>query len=486
MIDLHKLTIKSAQKHLEDKDFSARELSESYLKNIADKNPQVNAYLEVYDDVLQQAEIADKKMASGDIAPLTGIPLALKDNILITGKKATSASKILQDFVAPYNATVVTKLKKQNAIFLGRTNMDEFAMGGSTENSAFGVTKNPLDLSRVSGGSSGGSVAAVCMDGALAALGSDTGGSVREPASFCGMVGLKPTYGGVSRHGLLAMGSSLDVIGPITKTVTDSEILFDAIKGQDKMDSTTFPENMYGTRSQEATAKGNAISAAGRLIIGVPYHILDQDGIDPATKKNFQDSVKKLESLGFETREIKLPNIGYSLAVYYILMPAEVSSNLARFDGVKYGMHRDGKDLLQDYLKTRGEGFGPEVRRRILIGTYILSTGYYDAYYNKSLILRQKISEDFTAAFAEVDAIATPTAPYPAFKIGGKSDPLSMYLADVFTVTANIVGLPAISLPSGTVVTVDDGNQMPVGLQLMAPHACENILFAIGKKFLGE
>jgi aspartyl-tRNA(Asn)/glutamyl-tRNA(Gln) amidotransferase subunit A len=475
MIDLKNLTISSAREHFAKKDFSARELAESYLKNIEEKNPEINAYLEVYDDVLSQADSADKILQSDKSDILTGIPLALKDNILVTGKKATSASKILEGFVAPYDATVITKLKKQSAVFLGRTNCDEFAMGGSTENSAFGVTKNPLDLSRVAGGSSGGSVASVAMDGALCALGSDTGGSVREPSAFCGLVGLKPTYGGVSRHGLMAMGSSLDVIGPITKTVTDSEILFDAIKGADKMDATTFGENIYPKK--DATKK---------LKIGVPYHVLDQDGIDPATKKNFEDSIKKLEALGFETREIKLPNIGYSLAVYYILMPAEVSSNMARFDGVKYGLHAEGgKDLLGDYLKTRGMGFGPEVRRRILIGTYVLSTGYYDAYYTKSLILRQKISEDFVKAFAEVDAIATPTAPYPAFKIGGKSDPLSMYLADVFTVTANIVGLPAISLPSGLVPTAEK-NLMPVGLQLMSPHACENILFEIGKKFLGE
>ena len=476
MIDLNKLTIKSASEHLSKGDFSARELSGEYLKKIAEKNPEINAYLEVYEDVLDQADSADKILKSGSgISKLTGIPLALTDNILVTGKRATAASKILDGFVAPYDATVITKLKKENAVFLGRANMDEFAMGGSTENSAFGVVKNPLDTTRVAGGSSGGSVAAVAMDGALAALGSDTGGSVREPSAFCGLVGLKPTYGGVSRHGLMAMGSSLDVIGPVTKTVTDSEILFDAIKGLDTMDSTTFPENLYPKKD-----------VSEKLVIGVPYHILEQEGIDQATKKNFEASIKKLQSLGFEIRDIKLPNIGYSLSVYYILMPAEVSSNLARFDGVKYGMHADGKDLLEDYLQTRGQGFGPEVRRRILIGTYVLSTGYYDAYYNKSIILRQKISEDFTKAFQEVDAIATPTAPYPAFKIGGKSDPLSMYLADIFTVTANIVGVPAISLPSGTVATADDGNQMPVGLQLMSPHGAENILFAIGKKFLGE
>lgn len=459
-------------------------MAESYLKKIAEKNPEINAYLEIYDDVLMQADAADKVLRDGGAAGasgeasglpmLSGIPLALKDNILVAGKKATSASKILTGFVAPYDATVVTKLKKQNAVFLGRTNMDEFAMGGSTENSAFGVTKNPLDEARVAGGSSGGSAAAVAADIALASLGSDTGGSIREPAAFCGMVGLKPTYGGVSRHGLMAMGSSLDVIGPVTKTVTDSEILFDVIKGLDKMDSTTFPADLYPKKFVNK-----------KLKIGVPYHILDQDGIDPATKENFNQAVKKLQSLGFEIRDVKLPNIGYSLAVYYILMPAEVSSNMARFDGVRYGLHRDGKDLLGDYLKTRGEGFGPEVRRRVILGTYVLSTGYYDAYYNKSLILRQKIREDFTKAFADVDAIATPTAPYPAWKIGEKSDPLSAYLADVFTVTANIVGVPAISLPSGLVAT-SEKNLMPVGLQLMAPHACEPVLFEIGKKFLGE
>ena len=465
MIDLKNLTIKKAHEHFSKKDFSARELAESYLKNIESKNPEINAYLEVYDDVLAQAGEADKKIASGNFDVLTGIPLGIKDNILIDGKKATSASKILAGYVAPYDATVIKKLKAQSAVFLGRTNMDEFAMGGSTENSAFGVVKNPLDISRVAGGSSGGSVAAVAMGGSLGALGSDTGGSVREPAAFCGVVGLKPTYGGVSRYGLMAMGSSLDVIGPVTKTVTDSEILFDAIKGADKMDSTTHSLNSK--------------------TIGVPYHILEQEGIDPEVKKNFNDSIKKLQDLGYEIKDIKLPNIEYSLAVYYIIMPAEVSSNMARFDGVKYGLHVEGgKNLLEDYLKTRGAGFGPEVRRRILIGTYVLSAGYADAYYNKALMLRQKISDDFKKAFAEVDVIATPTAPCPAFKIGEKSDPLSMYLADIFTVTANIVGIPAISIPSGTVPAGD--KNLPVGLQIMAPHDHEPFLFDLGKKFLGE
>lgn len=470
-MDLNKLTIKSAHEHFKKKDFSARELAEKYLEKIKEKNPEINAYLEIYDDVLAQADLADKEISSGEADLLTGIPLAIKDNILISGRRATSASKILKGYIAPYDATVIKKLKSQSAVFLGRTNMDEFAMGSSTENSAFGVTKNPLDPSRVAGGSSGGSVASVAMDGALAALGSDTGGSVREPAAFCGVVGLKPTYGGVSRYGLMAMGSSLDVIGPITKTVTDSEILFNAIKGSDKMDSTTNDE----LKNKKLKVK----------TIGVPYHILKQDGIDPKVRENFEESIKKLKSLGYEIRDIKLPNINYSLAVYYIIMPAEVSSNLARFDGVKFGLHVGGKDLLGDYMKTRGQGFGPEVRRRILIGTYVLSAGYADAYYNKALMLRQKISEDFTKAFGEVDLIATPTTPYPAFKIGEKSaDPLSMYLADIFTVPANIVGIPAISLPSGNVSV--GSTSMPLGLQLMASHDHEHLLFEVGKKFLGE
>ncbi len=484
MIDLTTLTIAGARKKLDAKEFTARELAEAYLAEIQKKNPEVNAYLEVYDDVLAQADAADAKIAAGDVQVLTGIPLAIKDNILITGKRATSASKILEGFVAPYDATVIDKLKKQGAVFLGRTNMDEFAMGGSTENSAFGVTRNPADTERVAGGSSGGSVAAVAMHGALAALGSDTGGSVREPSAFCGVVGLKPTYGRVSRHGLMAMGSSLDCIGPVTNTVTDAEILFNAIKGHDPLDGTTYPDGLYPKPAKKP-----------HLVIGVPYHILEQDGIDPGVRKNFDQSIERLKKAGYEIRDISLPMIHYSLAVYYILMPAEVSSNMARFDGVKYGMHVDGKDLLADYVKTRGQGFGPEVRRRILIGTYVLSTGYYDSYYGKALLLRQKISDDFARAFADVDAIATPTTPSPAWKIGERGDPLSVYLADIFTVTANIVGIPAVSLPSGTVpVGASSANgtssagdkNLPVGLQLMSSHDREDILFEIGKKFLNE
>ncbi len=473
-IDLKNLTIKEARAALDSRVFSSKELTESYLKNIEKLNPKINAYLEVFSDTLKQAEISDVEISAGRSKSLTGIPLSIKDNILIEGRFSTSASKILKGFVAPYDATVIKKLKTESAVFLGRTNMDEFAMGGSTENSAYGVTRNPLDTERVPGGSSGGSVASVAMNGALASIGSDTGGSVREPSAFCGVVGLKPTYGSVSRYGLMAMGSSLDVIGPITKTVTDSEIFFKAISGRDKKDSTTFDDEIYTKRK-----------VGSKLRIGIPYHILQNGGLVKDVRENFDNSIKKLGDLGYEIINVNIPSIEYSLAVYYIIMPAEVSSNMSRFDGVKYGLHIGGENLLADYLITRHEGFGREVRRRILIGTYVLSSGYHDAYYNKALILRQKIRTEFDDVFEKVDLIATPTAPGPAFKIGEKiNDPLALYLEDIFTVPANIVGIPAISIPSGFVEV--EGKNLPLGIQFMAPHACENLLFEVGKKFLNE
>lgn len=470
-MDFKNITIKEARKLLDNKEITAKELAEFYLKNIEEKNKELNVYLEVFDDVLEQAERAQKIIDSGESKSLTGIPLAIKDNILIKGRKVSAASKILENYTATYDATAIKKLIDEGVVFLGRVNMDEFAMGGSTENSAFGVTRNPYDSERVAGGSSGGSAAAVAALMALGALGSDTGGSVREPASFCGVVGLKPTYGSVSRYGLIAMGSSLDVIGPIAKTVTDSEIIFDAIKGKDRMDST----------SVQLEAKSSKLKAKR---IGVPYHLLDQGGISKEVKENFDESIEKLKKLGYEIVDVKLENIDKSLAVYYIVMPAEVSSNMARFDGQRYGLSKDGSNLLEVYKNTRGEGLGKEVRRRIILGTYVLSTGYYDAYYGKALEVRKVIKNEFNKAFEEVDAILTPTVPSPAFKIGEKSDPLEMYLADVFTVTANIVGIPAISIPSGSVSI--DGKNLPLGIQLMAPQMSENILFDIGKSFLGE
>lgn len=477
MIDLSKLTIQTAHEALVRGDFTARDLAQAYLDEIKKRDGEVNAYLEVFDDVLAQADAAQKLVSPE--RPLAGIPIAVKDNILIDGRRVASASKILEGYVAPYDATAIKKLKEAGAVFVGRTNMDEFAMGGSTENSAFGPTKNPVDPARVAGGSSGGSIAAVAGNMALAALGSDTGGSVRQPASFCGVIGLKPTYGSISRHGLMAMGSSLDVIGPVAKTVADAEILFDAIRGKDRFDSTSI----------DVGAHREGASAGKKPVLGVPRHFLSGDGIDPAVMAAFEASLDKLKSLGYEVKDIELPNIEYSLAVYYVLMPAEVSTNLARFDGVKYGAHKDGATLLDDYLLTRGEGFGAEARRRIMLGSYVLSSGYYDAYYNKAATVRELLKKDFEKAFSAegfgVDAILTPTTPAPAFKIGEKaSDPVAMYLEDIFTVTANLVGVPAMSVPMGE--KEEGGKKLPLGLQITASHGREDVLFSIGKTFLGE
>ena len=472
MINTKELTIKKTHEALKKGDFTVLELAETYLKNIEEKNKDINAYLEVFDDIKEQAEIAQKKFSDGTATILTGIPMAVKDNILIDGRKVGAASKILKNYVASYDATAISKLKKEGVVFLGRANMDEFAMGGSTENSAYGPTKNPYDLERVSGGSSGGSVAAVAMEGALVALGSDTGGSVRQPSSFCGTVGLKPTYGRVSRHGLMAMGSSLDQIGTIGKNVDDAEIVFKNILGKDVFDSTSqdAPENISTTKPKK---------------IGVPFSFLKQGGIDESVLSNFNETVEKLKKEGYEIVDIDLPNNHYSLAVYYILMPAEVSSNMSRFDGVKYGEHKDGKNLLEDYMLTRGEGLGKEVRRRIILGTYVLSAGYYDAYYHKANKVRALIADDFRKAFEKVDVILTPTSPTPAFKIGEKSaDPISMYLADIFTVTANLVGTPALSVPSG--FTEKDGKKLPLGVQITAPHFREDALFDVGRSIEGR
>ena len=467
-MNLKNLTIKEARRALDAKEFSAVDLAQAYLAEIEKKNKELNAYLEIYDDVLEQAKVADEMIARGESHSLLGIPLAIKDVILIKGKKVSTASKILENYVASYDATVIVKLKKQGAVFLGRTNTDEFAMGGSTENSAYGVTKNPHDISRVAGGSSGGSVVAVTSNMALGALGSDTGGSVREPASFCGIVGFKSTYGRVSRYGLIAMGSSLDCIGQIAKTVEDTKIIFNAVCGNDPLDSTSITDITYPKVSL-------------KKVIGVPWDLVNEEGIDLKVKENFKLSIAKLETLGFKIRDISLKNLDIVLAIYYIIMPAEASTNLARFDGVRYGLHKDGKNLLEDYMLTKGVGFGKEVRRRILLGTYALSAGYYEAYYGKAQIARNVLKQEFTRAFMDVDLIATPTAPFPAWKIGEKSDPISAYLADIFTVTANIVGVPAISIPSGFVEV--EGKKLPLGIQFMASHGAEDLLFEVGKKF---
>lgn len=463
MSNLNELTIAEASQKLAAKEISAVELARACAAEIEKRNPELNAYLEVFDDVEAQAKDADARRAAGEASPLLGIPLASKDNILIEGRRASAASKMLENYTATYDATAIAKLKKEGAVFLGRTNMDEFAMGGSTENSAFGPTKNPLDISRAPGGSSGGSAAAVAADMCLGALGSDTGGSIREPAAFCGLVGLKPTYGAVSRSGLIAMGSSLDQIGPLTRTVADAELVFDAIKGRDLLDSTTIENKVTPTSSKK---------------IAVPRHLF-ADGVDKDALEHFDATLKALVGQGYELVEVELPSAALALSVYYVIMPAEISANLARFDGVRYGLSLQGDSLFGDYAKTRGEGFGAEVRRRILLGTYVLSSGYYDAYYNKALAVRAQLTQECNAILGEAVAIATPTTPGPAIKLGEKSDPLSMYLLDVFTVSANITGNPALSVPMGTVGR--EGKELPVGIQFTAAHGNEAALFALGK-----
>ncbi len=469
MADLKNLTITKAHELLVSKAITAEELVNFYLSNIEKANKDMNVYLEVFADCIEQARAIDKKIAEGQtIGILEGIPLAIKDNILIEGKIASAGSKILENYRATYDSTVIRKLKEAGVIFIGRTNMDEFAMGGSTENSAYGVTRNPIDRTRVAGGSSGGSAAAVASDMAVASLGSDTGGSVRQPASFCGIVGLKTTYGSVSRHGLIAMGSSLDQIGPLTKTVEDAEILFNAIKGSDPMDSTSLDTP--------------TVLSDSKIKIGIPRGFIGE-GIAPDVLQNFNDTVEKLKTKGYEIVDVDLPNIKYSLPVYYVIMPAEVSTNLSRLDGVRYGLHIDGANLFEDYSKTRAAGFGRETRRRVLLGTYVLSAGYYDAYYKKALDVRTLIKKDFAKLFSgpdKISAIITPTTLSPAFKIGEKStDPLSMYLEDIFTVSANVAGIPAISVPSGFVER--EGVMLPLGFQIMADNFREDILFKIGK-----
>jgi aspartyl-tRNA(Asn)/glutamyl-tRNA(Gln) amidotransferase subunit A len=440
-------------------------------KIIEEKETSVHALLGMYSDELISSQIIKAKtmFADGSATTLTGIPIILKDNLLVKGELATAGSKILENYHAPYDGTVVKKLKEAGAILLGRANMDEFAMGGSTENSAFGVTKNPHDTIRVAGGSSGGSAAVVAYGGVSISLGSDTGGSIRQPASLCGVVGLKTTYGDVSRYGVMAMGSSLDQIGPFGTCVSDVEEVYKVITGHDVLDSTSLPENLRNKRQEIKIKK----------VIGVPRSFINREGIDKDVLENFNISLKKLEDVGYTLKDVTIEHLEKALSVYYILMPAEVSSNLARYDGIRFGLSHPGETSIQSYFESRTAGFGPEVRRRILLGTYVLSSGYYDSYYNKANLVREMLKKEFERVFQDVDVIVTPTSPVPAFKIGEKSqDPLAMYLADIFTVPVNIVGVPAISVPSGMTE-----NGLPLGIQFIAPHMAENVLFTIGKEF---
>lgn len=460
--------IRELHEKLKKKEITALALAEEYLGVIAEKDGELGAFLTVLGDEARKAAVlVDEKIARGEeIDLLEGIPGAIKDNMCMTGTRTTAASKILDNYIAPYDATAVRKLKETGAVVLGKTNMDEFAMGSSTESSAYRKTRNPIDPERVPGGSSGGSAAAVASGEAVFALGSDTGGSIRQPASFCGVVGLKPTYGRVSRSGLLAMASSLDQIGPFTRTVEDAAIVFSRIAGYDPKDVTTAESE--GKRFEDFLT-----GDIRGLKIGLPKEYFSES-LDARVRSVADAAIAKFESLGAEIVEISLPHARYALSTYYIIMPSEVSSNLARFDGIRYGLHVDDRaeripgsgTLLETYLDSRAYGFGEEVKRRIMLGTYALSAGYYDAYYKKAQSVRELIRKDFADAFDLVDLIFSPTAPEPAFRFGAKTDdPLKMYLSDIYTVTANLAGVPAVSFPIGTVE--EEGRQLPVGGQLM-------------------
>ncbi len=466
-MDLFSLTIHEVGDLLAKKETTSKAVTESVLARIKAVDGRVKAYLSVTaDHALASAEAADKARGGGTGSPVLGVPVAVKDNMCTDGIRTTCASKILENFVPPYDATVVERLTGAAFVMPGKTNMDEFAMGSSTENSGFFATRNPWDLERIPGGSSGGSAAAVAADECIAALGSDTGGSIRQPAACCGVVGLKPTYGRVSRYGLVAFASSLDQIGPITKDVKDAAILMNVISGHDPKDSTSADVPVPDfTKALGRDVKG--------MKVGIPkeYFI---DGMDPEVEKAVRDAVSTLEGLGAKVVDVTLPHTGYAVATYYILATSEASSNLARYDGVKYGFRAGGaKDLLDMYLQSRSRGFGPEVKRRIMLGTYALSAGYYDAYYKKGQQVRTLIKGDFDEAFKACDVIATPTAPTAAFRIGEKSsDPLQMYLSDIFTISVNLAGIPGMSLPCGFTKS-----GLPLGLQLLGRHFDEESIF---------
>jgi len=473
MVEITGMTIKEAHEGLSNKKFSAKELVGDTLKRIDKEDKGIRAYLHVNESgALETASTVDKDISAGnEIDPLAGIPVAVKDNILVMGIQATAGSQILKDYVASYDATVIRKLKEKNAVVIGKTNLDEFAMGSSTENSSFGPTRNPCDITRVPGGSSGGSAAAVASHMAVVALGTDTGGSVRQPGAFCGVVGLKPTYGAVSRYGLIALGSSLDQAGPITKTVEDSALLFNAIKGYDELDATSSREPY-----EEEELLNPDLKKIKDLKVGIPEEYF-VEGLSREVGEAVEEAIKSIEGLGLKTKKISLPHTKYAISVYYIVMPSEASTNLARYDGIRYGTRGASKSLLALYESNRGDGFGPEPKRRILLGTFALSAGYYDAYYDKAQRVRSLIKEDFEKAFESVDVILTPTAPTTAFKFGEKTaSPLEMYLSDIFTIPANLAGVPAISIP-----VKENKDSLPIGFQLMGRHFREADILGIGQ-----
>lgn len=477
MLELLKKSAMDQSRAIQNKEVSAVELTKASLERIKSLDEKLGAFNSITEETaLETAKKVDEKVAKGEELPLlAGVPLALKDNMNLIGSKTTASSKILENFVSPYNATVTQKLLNNLVPIVGKANLDEFAMGSSNENSAFKKVHNPWDLNKVPGGSSGGSAASVAACEATLALGSDTGGSIRLPASFCGIVGMKPTYGKVSRYGLIAFASSLDQIGPFSRTVEDSAALLEVISGYDKHDSTSLKlpvENYRNTLNNDI--KGMKIGVVKELI---------SEGLSPDVEKAMKAAIDTYKSLGAEIVEISLPNLKHSIGIYYILATAECSSNLARFDGVRYG-HRteDASNLLEMYCKSRAEGFGPEVKRRIMLGTYALSSGYYDAYYKKAQQMRRVVTEDFLKAFAQVDVLISPTCPNTAFDLGARTeDPLAMYLTDIATISANLAGIPALSVPAGF-----DSDGMPIGLQIMSPQLTEAKLFNVAHKFEQE
>jgi len=473
-MDLHLLTIHQLHDLLVKKEITSREATEALYRRIRQVDRRIKAYLLLTEEeAFRQAAEADRKIAKGEeIGDLTGVPVGLKDILCTKGIPTTCASKILEGYIPFYDGTVVEKLKERDAVFLGKLNMDEFAMGSSTENSGFQITHNPWDLERIPGGSSGGSAAAVAADECFAALGTDTGGSIRQPASCCGVVGLKPTYGRVSRYGLVAFASSLDQIGPITKDVGDCAILMNAISGYDPSDSTSVNVEVPDYKqSLKRDVKG--------IRIGIPQEYF-VEGLDPAVEKQTREAIDSFRKWGAKVERISLPHTEFAVAIYYIIATAEASSNLARYDGVKYGLRSKGyRNLMEMYTQTRAKGFGKEVKRRIILGTYVLSAGYYEAYYRKASQVRTLMRNDFDEAFQKVDVMVAPTAPTPAFRIGEKTeDPLQMYLSDIHTIPVNLAGIPAISIPCGF-----SPAGLPIGLQIMGKHFDEGILLRVAYTF---
>jgi aspartyl-tRNA(Asn)/glutamyl-tRNA(Gln) amidotransferase subunit A len=470
---LNQLTISELRQKLSSREVSSREATEACLQRVKSVDDKIRAFIS-YDpeDALKQADLADTLLASGQRRPLLGIPIAIKDVIAVNNQPLTCGSKILGQFVSPYDATVIKKLKEAGAVVFGRLNMDEFAMGSSTENSAFQTTTNPWDVSRIPGGSSGGSAAAVAADECIAALGSDTGGSIRQPAGLCGCVGIKPSYGRISRYGLVAFASSLDQIGCFTKRVSDAAVILEALSGVDPLDSTSVPQPVpHYSANLIPDIKGLRLGLAKEYMVG---------GLDPEVRQAIDAAVKQLEDLGAEIVEISLPHTDYAIATYYIIATAEASANLARFDGIRYGARVEGSDPIDLYSKTRGAGFGAEVKRRILLGTYVLSSGYYDAYYIRAQKVRTLIRNDFLKAFEKVDAIITPTSPSPAFKMGEKADdPLQMYLMDIYTISANLAGICGISVPCG----FTRSPKLPIGLQLLGKPFGEEAILRVAHSY---